>query len=132
MGVGESVAPKATGRLPFQGESDVESLSATITQEAAPLSEVLGEVPPDAERLVRKALEKDPSSRYQHADEIVTDLSNLDRDLASGRISRTTDTVPPVRERSVPLRQLLVGAVVVAPRLAKVTMKTKRSPVFQA
>ena len=77
----------ATGRLPFKGESDVESLSATLTQEASPLSELVAGVPAEAERVVRKALEKDPASRYQHADDLATDLRNLKRDLDSGRAS---------------------------------------------
>ncbi len=77
----------ATGRLPFRGESDVEALSATIAQEPLALSEVIGEIPAEAERVVRKALEKDPESRYQHADEMATDLRNLKRDLDSGRAS---------------------------------------------
>jgi TolB-like protein/Flp pilus assembly protein TadD/tRNA A-37 threonylcarbamoyl transferase component Bud32 len=77
----------AVGRLPFRGESDVEALSATIAQEPPSLSEVIGEIPAEAERVVRKALEKDPESRYQHADEMATDLRNLKRDLDSGRAS---------------------------------------------
>jgi TolB-like protein/Flp pilus assembly protein TadD len=98
----------ASGRLPFRGDSDVESLSATITSEAPPLSEIVGEIPAEAERVVRKALEKDPDSRYQHADDLVADLRNLRRDLDSGRasipsgirtgpVSGVTQAPPPAR-----------------------------------
>jgi tRNA A-37 threonylcarbamoyl transferase component Bud32 len=77
----------ASGKLPFKAKSDVETLSAVIVSEPSPLSQVAEEIPPEAERIVRKALEKDPASRYQHADELATDLRNLRRDLESGRAS---------------------------------------------
>ena len=43
----------ASGRLPFQGRSDVEALSATIATEPQPLSQVVDELPAETERVVR-------------------------------------------------------------------------------
>jgi TolB-like protein/Flp pilus assembly protein TadD/tRNA A-37 threonylcarbamoyl transferase component Bud32 len=77
----------ATGSLPFQGDSDVESLNATLTREPRRLSEIVEDVPAEVARIVAKAMEKEPGRRYQHADDIVTDFRNLKRDLDTGRVS---------------------------------------------
>jgi TolB-like protein/Flp pilus assembly protein TadD/tRNA A-37 threonylcarbamoyl transferase component Bud32 len=102
----------ASGRLPFKGKSDVEALSATIATEPQPLSQVVEGLPADAERVVRKALEKEPDSRYQHADELATDLRNLKRDLDSGRASIpsvVTAGVAAERQPSAPTGRRLKG-----------------------
>jgi tetratricopeptide (TPR) repeat protein/tRNA A-37 threonylcarbamoyl transferase component Bud32 len=77
----------ATGEIPFHGKSDIESLHATLNEEPPALSAVVDGVPLEAERVVRKSLEKEPERRYQHADELATDLRNLMRDMDSGRVS---------------------------------------------
>jgi TolB-like protein/tRNA A-37 threonylcarbamoyl transferase component Bud32 len=116
----------ACGRLPFTGDSDVESLSATLTQEASPLSEFVTEVPAEAERVVRKALEKEPKSRYQHADDLAADLRNLKRDMDSGQISIAAGVLPATSSGAQaiapPARKIpgwvVPGAVIVALILA--------------
>ena len=67
----------AAGRFPFDGKTAVESLSATLSQDPQPISELLDEVPGEAGRIVAKALEKEPQRRYQSADDLVSDLRNL-------------------------------------------------------
>ena len=76
-----------TGKLPFQGKSDIESLNSTLNEEPPTLSAVVAGVPLEAERVVRKSMEKEPERRYQHADDLSTDLRNLMRDMDSGRVS---------------------------------------------
>ena len=74
----------AGGQRPFQGDTEIESLHATLKADAQPLSAVAGEIPAEAERVVRKALEKERNRRYQDAADLATDLRNLERDLDSG------------------------------------------------
>jgi tetratricopeptide (TPR) repeat protein len=112
----------ASGRLPFKGNSDVEALSATIAAEPQPLSQIVGDLPPEAERVVRKALEKETERRYQDAADLAADLKNLQRDLDSGRASipsGVTAGVAAGRRPSAPAGKkakgwLLAAALVVA------------------
>lgn len=88
----------ATGRRPFAGGSDIESLNATLTLDPPPLAEAVPGFAPEASRVVSKSMEKEPDRRYQSADEIVTDFRNLQRDLDTGRtsIAGTTGSTPRV------------------------------------
>ena len=77
----------ACGERPFQGKSELDSLSATINTEPRPLSEIGQDIPAEMDRVVRKAMEKEPERRYQDAVDLATDLKNLKRGLDTGRTS---------------------------------------------
>ena len=123
----------ASGQLPFKRDTDVETLAAVIREEPKPLLQIATQFPQDAERLVRKAMEKEPGRRYQHADDLSTDLKNLQRDLDSGRVSipsgvspppGTTSGVqvqqPPVRALTGKTRKWVIAAIVILAVLAGV------------
>jgi serine/threonine protein kinase len=75
----------ATGRQAFGGTTTAVIFTAILTQApTSPLS-LNPEVPPDLERIINKALEKDRDLRYHSAGEIRTDLKRLKRDTESGR-----------------------------------------------
>ncbi len=119
----------ATGQLPFKGRTEVDTLSAIIAREPPPLPEVGSELPAEAERVIRKAIEKEPDRRYQHADEMATDLKNLQRDTTSGRVPTLQDRVTagqamPSSSRVLPLwTWALAGIGVVALGAAALQMK---------
>jgi serine/threonine protein kinase/Flp pilus assembly protein TadD len=75
----------ATGRLAFEGSSSGEILGAILHQKARPVAQLNPQLPPQAELIIGKALEKDRELRYQHASDIRTDLQRLKRDIETGR-----------------------------------------------
>ncbi|MCK4414224.1 MAG: protein kinase [Candidatus Eisenbacteria sp.] len=62
------------GQLPFRAENPAAVLHAVLNEEPAALSAARSGVPAELERIVSRALAKDPAERYQHIDEMLTDL----------------------------------------------------------
>ncbi len=80
---GVTLYEMVTGRLPFQGHSQIETLAAILHQPALPASRVNAAVPSRLEDILGKLLEKNPESRYQTSQDLVVDLRRLRRDLDS-------------------------------------------------
>ena len=63
-----------TGRRPFAGESVGMIFDAILHAAPVPPLSLNAELPPELERIILKALEKDPALRYQTAAELKADL----------------------------------------------------------
>jgi len=70
-----------TGKLPFGGDSQTEAIDKIVHQEPIAIARLNYNVPSELERIIRKAIEKNPSYRYQAVRELYIDLRNLQRDL---------------------------------------------------
>src|SRR5580658_6693969 len=77
----------STGRPAFTGNSSAEIFDAILNQAPVAPVRLNAAVPPDLERILNKALEKDLALRYQNAADIRTDLQRLKRDTESGRVA---------------------------------------------
>jgi len=66
------------GKVAFTGETMSDTIAAILKSEPAPLSE---NTPPELNRIVRKALQKNADERYQTVRDLLLDLKNLKREL---------------------------------------------------
>ena len=83
--VGAVLFEMATGRLPFPGDSDAGVVHAILYMAPEPVTALRSGVPVELDRIVGKALAKDPKSRYQHVEDLAVDLGTLVRSSTSNR-----------------------------------------------
>jgi hypothetical protein len=63
-----------TGRKAFEGKSKASLISAIMSSEPAPLTQLAPLTPPALERVVRSCLAKDPDDRWQSAHDVAAEL----------------------------------------------------------
>jgi Tol biopolymer transport system component len=86
----------ATGKKAFSGSSQASLISSIMKEEPAPVSAVQPTSPPALDRVIRKALAKDPEDRWQSAGDLGSELKWIGE---GGSASGIAAPVAPARRR---------------------------------
>ncbi len=86
-----------TGDVPFRGDTPVEIAMKHLNEPPHPPSAVAPGIPADLDRIVLRALAKDPAERYASAEEIDSDLARIEAGLPIAR--ETTDAATAILSR---------------------------------
>ncbi len=77
----------ATGRKPFTGESRQATINRILSANPDPPTTIEPSLPPDLDRILRKALDKDRELRYQTVSDFRADVRRLLREIDSSSIA---------------------------------------------
>jgi serine/threonine-protein kinase len=84
--LGAIIYEMVTGRMPFAGDYEQAVVYGILNQDPEPLTSLRTGVPMELERIVNKCLSKERKLRYQHVDDLASDLLAMETPAAS-RIS---------------------------------------------
>ena len=80
-----------TGQLPFKGDYDPAITYSVMNEDPEPVTALRTGIPMELERIVNKCLQKEPSARYQGANELLVDLHKLKKEAETKElISKST------------------------------------------
>lgn len=75
-----------TGRLPYEGKSDVEIAVKHMNTQAIPPHFIVPDIPEELERICLKAMATDINDRYQSAGELLGELEKFRKHLAEAKL----------------------------------------------
>jgi serine/threonine protein kinase len=105
-----------TGRAPHAGESSLQVVASVLTADPLPPRRINPDLPPDAETICQRAMEKAPERRYPTAAALADDIDRFLRgDPIAARPSPVTRRAwRGVRRRWMPLSLALLAGLLVA------------------
>ena len=108
------------GRLPFRGDVQQAMMHSILHADPDPLTALRTGVPIELDYLIDKALAKDRDERYQHVDDVLVDLRELQKEQPSGvdRLRTTPGTTRPRRQPKKSAKPWLAAAATVVLMIA--------------
>ncbi len=100
----------ATGTLPFAADGWAATLDAVLNRTPRPARELKRDLLPEIERVIDRALEKDPQARYQSAADMRADLLRAQRVISTQSDPQSSTAAP--RPRRSRMLYATVGAAV--------------------
>jgi len=120
-----------SGQLPFQHESDFETMNSQVTAIPPPMKQMFPYAPIQYQNVVMKALEKDPNNRFQTVEEFTVALDNPESVMTMGTAPTvlTSTVAPTVVATGAPAGGRTVletpgASAAAAPAMAKTVMQT--------
>jgi len=118
-----------TGKLPFDGETNADVITAILKSEPAPLGELVTNAPPELIRIVGKALSKEKEARYQTSEDLLSEMRAVQQELElntrSGAI--TTASSPSIRKKRVDSRWVAAALVLAIAAVLIVLLNERNS-----
>lgn len=96
-----------TGKVPFKGDYESAIIYSIMNDIQEPATSLRTGIPMELERIINKCLQKNPSDRYQHVDELIVDLRVLKRESDS-KITLTKRPVSKKRTKYIFLSAAIV------------------------
>jgi serine/threonine protein kinase/tetratricopeptide (TPR) repeat protein len=110
---GDVLYEMATGQQPFPGATTAVVFEGILGKQPRLPSDINANVPPELDRIIGKALEKDRDTRYQTASDLRAELMRVRRETDSGRIGVASHREPASPAGRSGRRLVLVGAPLV-------------------
>jgi serine/threonine-protein kinase len=110
-----------TGRLPFPGD-DPATLHRVVREPQEPLSNFISDYPPALDHLINTALAKSPADRYETAEDMATDIENINEGLKREHVTRVLTGMQPLiqQEQWTSVRPLLLDLQRINPKNTEV------------
>ena len=105
-----------SGQRPFHGDYEQAIIYSILREQPEPLTGLRTGVPADIERICDRAFQKDPDDRYQTADDMVSELRRVRRNITDSstgghtRVARTRASIP-VAPKPWMRTQVLAGII---------------------
>ena len=83
-----------TGKFPFRGEHEAAITYSVVNEEPESVFTHCPDASPELDRILHRALEKDPAHRYQHVDDMVSELRRVESSSLqpAGQVSKRSET----------------------------------------
>jgi serine/threonine-protein kinase len=122
-----------SGQIPFAGGTTAEVIARILEREPAPLGSLVENLPEELQRIVTRALMKNPDERYQTIAEMLGDLKALRQDLEFGeKVRRLGTAASPTGGARINRRKALFGVSIAVLAMAALAVWLFKDSLFRS